>query len=206
MVPIVISPLIKIEMLQKTASIEQYSGLIFTSENGVRAFQHNWQNTDLPAWCVGDRTAKAASRAGLSARSAKGDAGNLVDMIISDAPTGCLLHLRGEHTRGAVASSLQAAGVKAEERIVYRQSPQCLTKEAKEVLQGDMPVILPLFSPRSAVLFVEQARPCSESLRVVAISAAVKDALSGCISGEILVSPQPDADGVLSTMARLMDA
>ncbi|TKA93937.1 uroporphyrinogen-III synthase, partial [Cereibacter changlensis] len=65
--------------------------LIFTSETGVEAFRRisaEQPQAAHSAWCVGERTAEVARAAGLSTRSADGDAEALVAQILAAGEAG----------------------------------------------------------------------------------------------------------------------
>ena len=196
---IIISPLIKIEMLPLRRSMDAYSGLIFTSENGVRALAKTWDGRDLPAYCVGDRTANAARAAGFKALSAGGAADDLVMMIEDAGVAGRLLHVRGEHSRGDIATRLKQ---KVDEVVIYRQVAVPLTSESHSVLSGEQTVILPLFSPRTAQLFFKEAGQISAPLKIVVISKAVGNA----VSGETVVAATPDAVSMVQAIKGRIDA
>lgn len=194
---IIISPLLKIEILSVKQDVSKYQALIFTSENGVRAFVQSQSQSGLPAFCVGERTAKAASEAGLNASSANGTADELVAMVQKAALSGPLLHIRGEHTRGNIAQRIDA---QVDEAVAYQQVPVALTDEARSGLQGGGALILPLFSPRTAQLFFKHTTKSNAKLHVVAISGAVKEVVLGSNSPEnvvITVADTPDAVAML---------
>ena len=197
-VPIVTSPLMRIDPL--TVSLpEGLRGVLFTSKNGVAAVE----GRDLPAWCVGDATAEAAAQAGWRAVSAGGDAEALYRRLLADAPKGPLLHLRGEHARGDLAQRLSAAGVETSETVVYRQVTEPLGPEAWQVLSGDSPVLVPLFSPRSAETFLAEG-PFRAPVEGIAISAAVADILAKAGVARIDVAAEPTADAMFrAILARL---
>ena len=72
----VIWPLTRIERVARRVSLpDEAEALLFTSGNGVRAFAEACARRDLPALCVGARTAALAREAGfVDVRSAEGDA------------------------------------------------------------------------------------------------------------------------------------
>jgi len=199
---IIQSPLLKIELLPIEQDVSKYQALIFTSENGVRAYVKSRGHAGLPAFCVGERTAKAATEAGLKALSANGTADELVALVQGAALDGPLLHIRGEHTRGNIAERIDA---QVDEAVAYQQVPVNLTGEAQSLLDGDKAVILPLFSPRTAQLFFKLVTNSNAQLRVVAISEAVKEAIVGSNPPEnmnILVADTPDAVAMLRAIKR----
>ncbi len=203
--PIVLSPLIEIEVLPTQVSLAQYCGLIFTSENGVQAFTRVYGQHDMPAYCVGDRTAKAASAAGLRAFSANGTADDLVAMVKGVDANGALLHVRGEHSRGDIAGRLSQ---QVDEVMAYRQVPVPLSVKAREVLEGEHEVILPLFSPRTAQLFFKHGLQIKAPVRVVAISNAVNEVILETNLAEnitISIARKPDAVAMLQAIKGRID-
>lgn len=195
------SPVIKIEM-QAIAPVDAgYRGLIFTSENGVLAYAQAQTRMDLPAYCVGAGTAKAAREAGMQAYSANGSADDLVKMIQAADVQGSLLHIRGAHTRGDISERL---GPNVDEVVGYRQIAQPLKSAALAALSGDRQMILPMFSPRSAALFFAAAGNITAPLSVVAISQAVKEAVIGSNPPKnvsIQIAASPDANAMLQAVA-----
>ncbi|MDZ4311845.1 MAG: uroporphyrinogen-III synthase [Cypionkella sp.] len=130
------------------------------------------------AFCVGNRTAEAAQALGFDASSAGGDADDLLAQIASVAPVGCLLLLQGQDTAGDLQNRLISAGIETVSVITYRQIAQRLSDEAILLLQGSAPVILPVFSARSAVLLVAELRRTAAKapLQLAALSSAVAEA------------------------------
>lgn len=200
---IIISPLMQIKMLPIDISLEPYSTLIFTSENGVRAFAQASEHRQLPAFCVGERTALAARAVGLKALSANGSADELVEVIRETPATGRYLHIHGEHTRGEVSERLAPL---VDDVVAYRQDPVPLSDEARTALAGDQPVILPLFSPRTAQLFFKDADQIKAPLRIVVISDAAGAAVLGHDSADITVAVTPDAMAMLRAIQGRIDA
>ncbi|MFV2034764.1 MAG: uroporphyrinogen-III synthase, partial [Halocynthiibacter sp.] len=195
---IVISPLIRIELLTVAQGPKHYSGVIFTSENAVAAAR---QAPGLPAYCVGDHTARAATARGFAALSAGGDSTDLVAMIRDRTPVGPLLHLRGEHSSGEVAETLRQSGIAVDELVVYRQMESDLNDTAKSLLARGAPVIVPLFSPRSAALFARKAHASIAPLVIIALSEAVANLVRGRFRGDVMVCGRPDASHMLDAIA-----
>ena len=206
-VQVVASPLLAPVFLSPDIPKRDHAAVILTSETGVQAAQRLAARHALPrlALCVGDRTAQAAQAAGFQARSASGDADALVQMILADPPDGPLLHLHGRETRGDLAARLSAAGLHVDAATVYSQEPQPLTAQARALLDGTGPVLVPLFSPRTARLFAATA-PHHAALWIAALSPAVADALAGLAPARLAVSPRPDAASLIGVMAPLIEA
>ena len=201
---IVLSPQMQSEFLSP-ALPRDLRGVIFTAETGVEGFRRLWDGPTLPAWCVGDRTARAATTAGFPARSAAGTAEDLVAAILADAPPGPLLHARGREATGDVAARLTARGIPVAEAVVYAQNEAPLTPAARDLLAGAGPVVVPLFSPRAARLFAK-AGPFAAPLWIAALSPAVAEAAAAAGPERLAVAAEPQAGAMVDAIARLFDA
>ena len=212
--PRVIAPLIEIVPLPLPLDPGPFATFIFTSENGVASFAAQSPLRDRPAWCVGPRTAAAAAEAGFAVRSAEEEGGNaeaLIGMLRAARPATPLLHLRGAHAVTDLAGRLRAEGLACDEAVVYAQQDCPPTPGALDVLSGPVPVLVPLFSPRSARLVAEavgrmrQAGPVAP-LHAVAISDAAADRWRSGGAGEdarVVVAERPDARGMIEALGRL---
>lgn len=192
--PIVISPVLRIAPCDAEIP-DAMRGAIFTSKNGVAAVP----GRELPAWCVGTATAEAAKAKGWQAIAAEGEAESLLRRIMADAPEGPLVHFRGEHMRVDVAARLREMGIAAEDRVAYRQEAEPLSAEALELLGREKPVILPLFSPRSAAQVVE-AGPFRAPLWIVAISEAVTREAAPLAAKALVVTEVPDGEMMIAAI------
>ena len=200
---IIISPLLEIVPL--TPTIGAVDELILTSANGVEAAQRLNMPKGHRAWCVGDKTGELAKAAGFVPHVGPGDADGLVDMIIAIKPEGRLVHLRGKHARGAVTSRLRAAGVDCQDFITYDQQPQTLNKDARRALDGQKPVVFPLFSPRTATILREQGPFCAP-VHVIALSASVADAFGQEAAQQVRVADRPDMPAMLTATIDVLHA
>ncbi len=201
--PVIISPVVAIERVAQAVPLDGIEALIFTSENAVIAVAGAGHG--LPAWCVGDRTALAASEAGYNAKSAGGSAEDLTNAIIASKARGRLLHLRGQEAHGDVAATLQAAGIACDEVILYRQVAQPLSQRALDILAQPEPVLLPLFSPNSARHLAEAMRgqDISAALFIAAMSRNVALAWNGVAPARVQTAKHPDATAMLSALKAL---
>ena len=195
----VISPLLRIVPKDTGVDLGAYDGFLFTSENGVKAIATTVQARGRLAYCVGDRTAEAAESAGFTAQSANGTVEDLIAMVAEQAPTGRLMHVRGAHTRGDVASKLAATGIKAEGAAFYDQLAEPLSMDARQILAGRR-CLVPLFSPRTAALFVAGC-PVAPVAEVICISAAVSKALEGGRFADIATVAAPTAAAMLDEIS-----
>jgi len=179
--------------------------LAFTSENGVAVAAPHLGGTGRRAWCVGDRTAAAARAAGFAAASAGGDAAALAALIGRARPAGEIVHLSGRHQRGDLVARLARAGLRARRVVVYDQVARPLPQPARAALAGGAPVLVPLFSPRSAALLSDAVAPGVRApLLVAALSPAVAAAWDGPGQGALAVAERPEAEALLAAMGRLL--
>ncbi|MGR3465319.1 uroporphyrinogen-III synthase [Limimaricola sp.] len=165
-----IAPLIRIDEMTPPRPAPDPAALILTSERGADGAARMGY-AGLPAWCVGPRTAHAAQAAGLVPRDGGGTAETMLAAILAAPDAGPLLHLRGDHQRGDLVARLRASGRDCAEAVVYAQTAQPLPPQGRALLNGTVPVIAPVFSPRSAALLAACA-PIAAPVAVVAISAA----------------------------------
>ena len=200
----VISPLMEPEFLTPQIPATNFAALVFTSETGVAAAIRLGIQPNAPAYCVGKRTAQTARRAGWDAISADGDASDLLALIIAQNPGGPLLLIRPEDAAADLQGSLLLAGIETIAAIVYRQKPAALTLQATELLQQPHPILLPLFSPRSARLFGNEYRRISgiAPLLVAAISPAVIAELDFPVQ-DSQVAERPDAAAMRQAMTEV---
>ena len=199
-VRILCSPVLRIDPVAFQADLTGYKALIFTSANAVP-----FVAPGLRCYTVGDATARAAQAAGMHPTSVGANAEALVRRILADGDQGPLLHLRGQHTRGDVARTLSEAGCATDEQIVYSQTECALTEEALRALASSLPVIVPLFSPRSARIFAWQL-PENARVWVAALSPAVAEVFAGMAISRMEIATTPDAKAMLSVTQGLMDA
>lgn len=203
-VDIVVSPVMRIAPCGSLPRMAAYKTLVFTSRHGVEAYLDQGGPNTIPAYAVGQATAKAARQAGMAVTSCDGDASDLLARIRADGPPAPCLHLRGAHVASNIAKALTSAGIETGEAVIYRQVEDRLTAQATTLLQSGRPVIVPLFSPRSAQLFFRQVN-ASGPILVAAISDNVKSAVPEGRAAVVRTSEKPTADEVLGVIVTLLD-
>jgi uroporphyrinogen-III synthase len=183
-----------------------WRSLIFTSETAVTAFRQLSAEPGLPAWCVGDRTAQAARAAGLNARSASGDLGDLVAAIRASGDPGPFLYARGQDVAGALGDELKRLNISVAEVIVYHQLPQPLSASAAALLAGHDPILVPVFSPRTARLLADD--PAMQARRaplwLAALSPAVALAADPIHAELKATAARPDGAAMLDALDALI--
>ena len=97
----------------------------------------------------------------------------------------------------AFGSVLAALAHLRVERVAYAQEAQPLTAQAVALLQGDKPVIAPIFSPRTAEILAAECRRITATapLIVIAMSPAVAEAARD-FAATVIVAAHPDADSM----------
>lgn len=176
-----ISPLMQPAFLSPPLPPGDFAAVVLTSETGAEAagrISATGQALPKRAFCVGNRTAEVARARGFKASSAAGNADDLLAHIIAAAPAGRLLLLRGHDSVGDLKQRMVLAGIETVSLIIYRQIAQSLSDAAIAMLQYPRPVILPVFSPRSATLLAEELRRVAAKAPIwlAALSPAVAEA------------------------------
>ncbi|MBW6507871.1 MAG: uroporphyrinogen-III synthase [Rhodobacteraceae bacterium] len=200
--PVLIAPLQQIVPLQP--AIPATRELIFTSENAVAPLAALSPANGRRAWCVGARTREAAARAGFEAIAGSGDGAALAAMIVAARPSGSLLHACGEHLAFDICATLNLAGIETYSVQVYAQRAQPLSAAARALLAGASPLLVPLFSPRSARLFAGAAKGCRAPLLIAAISTATAAPCAALLPARVETAARPDAESMLDALSRVM--
>ncbi|MEQ3643218.1 MAG: uroporphyrinogen-III synthase [Paracoccus sp. (in: a-proteobacteria)] len=156
---VIVAPILQIVPVDHDgAALAQVPGLVFTSAHAVASAG---PGRGRPAICVGERTGQVARDAGFAVIQGAGTADSLVPLIAASPVP--LVHPHGRH----LAQRLAVPGV-----VVYDQQPQPLTARARAALMGARPVVVPVYSPRSARLLAGMAAGARAPLWLVAISDA----------------------------------
>lgn len=203
--PTLVAPLMRIESVELSDSLDSFGGVILTSAHAARLLAALGVPTSTPCFAVGKKTAHAAEKLGYTAHAMGGDADKLVAALISNPRPGPLVHLRGEHTRGDVAARLTLAGVPTSEKVVYRQVSQGLSRSSQQVLTGKQAIILPLFSPRTAKLALAEFGTL-RGLVPVALSDAVAQAAQFPGAYPTVTAREPTEDDMIAAIAQTSPA
>ncbi|MDC0737778.1 uroporphyrinogen-III synthase [Cognatishimia sp. SS12] len=203
--PLLCAPLQEVAPTETPASLREGEAAIFSSATAVAMVPPELSRRAAPAYCVGVHTTAAARAAGWQADMYGATADALVARLIAKPPKKALVHLRGRYSRGAICARLTAAGLSVRESVIYAQRALALSAEASAALSGRDPVIVPLFSPRSAALFAKSA-PGNAPLWIVSMSEAVQAELDGMPIARHVVAKTPDAASMLDAIFNLGDA
>lgn len=186
--PVLVAPLMRIvPVAHDAAALARAPGLVFTSAHAVTSAG---PGGGRPAICVGPATARAAEAAGFRVTTGPGDAVGMLPLL--EGLEGWL-HPHGAH----VAATLPVPGM-----VVYDQQALPLPDAARALLDGVAPVIVPVFSPRSARLAAAATDGARAPLRVAAISAAAARAW-GRPPTALAVAEIPEEPGVIAAIREL---
>lgn len=202
---VIVAPLMVTEYLPVEPRLADFAALVLTSPAALETVRRDPQPLPALAYCVGARTAAEARALGLIAQSADGTAEDLLRLVVSTHEAGRLLYLHGQDTRVDLAAALISAGIETVSALAYRQLPAPLSDAARAALTGDAPLLLPVFSPRSAQLLVAEMAGAQvrAPLHFVAISHAAAAPLRQIPARGLTIASTPDAAGVLDAMQRV---
>ena len=187
------NPIQKIDFLPSLGKVNKNSVLIFTSANGLRAAKkHNLINKKC--FVVGANTKKIAVSFGYDVLGFSKDQENLLKLIKSKKPTESMVHIRGKHTVGNLCDALKRSQLSCLDIIGYNQEPLKIKKQNLQKIHSGRPVILPIFSSRSAELL--QSNLDLTGFNVIAISEAVAKIITGVELGELVISKKPDLNSM----------
>jgi len=206
-IQVTLSPLLSISIRNDLILLNEISALLFTSVNGVKAFDKLCTRRDIPCFCVGNKTAEAAQDIGLSALSAAGSTPDLVRLVMASiaGKPYRILHLRGAHVAGELVKQLTLSGINATEQVIYDQDLLPLSDTARSLMSGSHPVIVPLFSPRTARAFSAAIKNLSTGeLTAICISAKVASELDPAKFHILRVARDKTAHAVTREIATLL--
>ena len=189
--PSVISPVIEILPSGDIPDLSPYRTVILTSASAVVRLAEAGVLAGQRVATVGERTAALARESGAEATCL----GENVDTFLSgagDLAVPCI-HCHGQHVRGRLAERLTERGTPCDAVVVYDQVSRPLTPAARALLSGPNPVVLPLFSPRTARL-VAQGGSITAPRIVIAMSKAVAEEWPA--GGDVRIAQEPTIDAM----------
>jgi uroporphyrinogen-III synthase len=193
---VVIAPVLRVDA--RDADVEPTHDVIFSSVNGVRYLAQRGEGRR--AFCVGPRTAQAAREVGFDVVEASGNSESLISRIQSFGDLGPLVHARGAHSIGDIATRLTTAGATVTDAVVYTQTEIKLTKGVKEQIRRAKLAILPIFSPRTARILSRQLVGVQAEMRTIALSPEIARHVG--FAKEIDVAPSKSAQSMIKCLQR----
>lgn len=166
----VVSPAIRIVGLGPKVKVASDTAAVFTSRHAVTRTE---PSLGAVAYCVGDATAQAAQSQGYVPIIAGGTADDLLERLLKEPPKQKLVYCHGTHVQRDLVQPLRQAHITIDAHCVYDQ-PACRpTKDAIALLAGQEPIVLPLFSARTAEIVAKWSKDSGARIYAVALSAAV---------------------------------
>jgi uroporphyrinogen-III synthase len=192
--------------------LEGVAAILATSANGVRALLRRTARRDVPIFAVGPQTAAEAQKAAfIHIENADGDAKALAEAVPRwlEPDAGLFLHVCGAPSSNSetapsvqLAQMLAAKGYQVRREILYAVQPLPLPAAAVEALKSGMVDMAMFFSPRSARIFMDQARGLKlEKLAALCISPATAASLPKGLFGEIRIAAKPNQEALLALIA-----
>lgn len=144
---------------QVILDLQGVQAFIVTSANGLKALGNGTDRRDLTVYCVGDKTAREAVKAGFTkVKSADGDVEALYQLIIhqADKSKGALLHAGGARLAGDLKALLEKEGFSYRREILYDANEvKTLTVDALDAIKAEKLDGVLLFSPHTAKVFAK---------------------------------------------------
>jgi len=175
--------------------LARYSGFVFTSSNGVRAAKR-WDLPPRLGFGVGQVTTELARSYCDPVYDGGSDVEALIALIKSMMPDGPLLHIRGRVSVGNLATRLSEHGIETHEAIGYQQNVCTPSDVLIQLLQGGKPMILPLFSPKSAEI-LKTLSTNREHWHVIAMSQAVAEIFDANKVWKLEIARKPNGAAML---------
>jgi len=205
-----VAPVLEVRRLAGPApDLEGVGALAFTSRNAVAAFAAISSERALPAFAVGEATARAARDAGFAkVHSADGDVDALAAAILDQRASfrGLVLHAGAAEPAGDLAAALQRGGVGARLCPVYAtvaSDPPIAAFAALSARPVELDAVL-VHSPAAArrlAGFTELHR-AAQHLHAFCISAAAGEPLHNLNFRRVAVAPLPNETSLLNLIAR----
>ena len=181
-------------------------GVLFTSANAVRAFAEICPRRDLPAFCVGGRTAQTAQDAGFTDLcNANGHAADLRDLV-AGSHIRHLFYPRGRETAVDLAADLRALGKMVSEAMLYGSDPAGPPESSvQRALQNGKIRALTVWSQHNAQILAEHLRDHRDwkisDTDVISISESAAVPLLESGFRRILVAARPNAAAMIASIS-----
>jgi uroporphyrinogen-III synthase len=208
----IVQPLTEIRFERPEPPPERPAATIFTSRNALRGLGGvDWAAVlhDLPAYCVGTATARAARDTGFRHVIAGGGTGaQLLEYVahVHRPEDGSLLYVTGDHLAFDMQAALGTRGFTLWRRIVYRSVliPSLDPSVAEDLRAGRIHAVM-LMSPRAAAHFVDLAREQglaahAADLIYYCLSKQVAAPLVSLGAERIHVAPNPTKEDLLNLL------
>jgi uroporphyrinogen-III synthase len=209
----ILQPLLEFRALNfDLAELCAAQALIITSGNGLRALEETSlfaHVTDVPLYCVGERTAGRAQAMGFKDLLATADTAEQLaaKIIASGSRNAALVHLTGEHQAFDLAEALSREGFRIKTVRVYSMEACREFAPAIDAMlkAGDVNGVI-LMSPRTAEIYVSLCHrhgvaDCAKSPLYFCLSTSVAAMLASLKPNHVRVSEKPNRTALLELLA-----
>ena len=198
---ICISPILEIKPFRVKINLSFFDGIIFTSENGVKAFTNLNKKTDKKIYCVGAYTSEIARKSGLIVAHTEKDVGDLKTWLIENDSERKLLYLCGQNISNNLEVAFEGSKTTVVSQIIYDQLSRKLSPSAIQFLSGVIPVLIPIFSERSYEILSQQFKSTMSSSRIaICLSEAIANKIKDDEFEKVLISAQPDLESLIKVV------
>lgn len=198
---ICISPILEIKSFRVKINLSFFDGIIFTSENGVKAFTNLNKKTDKKIYCVGAYTSEIARKSGLIVAHTEKDVGDLKTWLIENDSERKLLYLCGQNISNNLEVAFEGCKTTVVSQIIYDQLSRKLSPSAIQFLSGVIPVLIPIFSERSYEILSQQFKSTMSSSRIaICLSEAIANKIKDDEFEKVLISAQPDLESLIKVV------
>lgn len=198
---ICISPILEIKSFRVNINLSFFDGIIFTSENGVKAFTNLNKKTDKKIYCVGAYTSEIARKSGLIVAHTEKDVGDLKTWLIENDSERKLLYLCGQNISNNLEVAFEGSKTTVVSQIIYDQLSRKLSPSAIQFLSGVIPVLIPIFSERSYEILSQQFKSTMSSSRIaICLSEAIANKIKDDEFEKVLISAQPDLESLIKVV------
>jgi uroporphyrinogen-III synthase len=200
-----VAPVLRVENVAAQIEAANVAALALTSANGARAAGALTALADIPAFCVGAETFRAAQSAGLNAVAhAEGNVAALAALIKNRTPKICgrILHLSAADQAGDLTGALRTAGLNAERVVIYR------AVAAEKPLAVDLSGVdaILFHSQRGGEAFTnilnETQRAQLSRIDAICISSNAAQAIGALAWRRVMVAASPQEDAIFALLPR----
>jgi len=194
---------------ERPAAPESDAVLVFTSKNGVFAFQGHGFKPQNKVITVGDATAAAARAAGFrDVASAKGVSADAAALCLKHVPkTTPIIHCAGRHVRGSIVEDLTASGYDARRDLYYQSEPVTAWPDIDYAAISHIAFYSPLAAKTfAALLHGKPSGRLSLDIHIpslISISRATDATLEGVIDAKRVVAREPNEAAMLAVLKDL---
>lgn len=211
MVPVIAPMTDIVETGADLPMLSSFQAVAFTSKRAVEIFSRQTQERDLPAYCVGSASARAAIGAGFrTVREAGGTAKSLSALILTEKP-GAVLYCAPADKAYPLGDVLRQEGVLCEEVTLYSAvAGETIPDDVLALLRKNDIDFALFFSKRTAEIFLnliarEGCTPALKTIKALCLSDGVLQSANKDYWARTAVPKYPDSDAMLALLKEIVE-